>query len=39
MNADVPAPLAKLWASLPALECRGLCHESCGPILMSTQEH
>ena len=32
------AALAKLYESLPRVECRGLCHDSCGPIGMTTIE-
>lgn len=27
-----------IYAALPALECKGLCQESCGPILASEAE-
>ncbi len=37
--SDRETALADLWASLPTLECRGLCHEACGPIRMSPLEH
>jgi hypothetical protein len=30
--------LEELYAELPALECKGLCAESCGPISMSRVE-
>ncbi len=30
--------LAKIYATIPALECRGLCQDSCGPIMMSQAE-
>jgi hypothetical protein len=32
------AALRKLYDSLPRLECKGLCHDSCGPIAMSDLE-
>ncbi len=32
------AELDALYAELPALDCLGLCHGSCGPILMSPAE-
>lgn len=30
--------LEALYAALPTIACKGLCHESCGPILMSEAE-
>jgi hypothetical protein len=30
--------LHALYARVPAIECKGLCHDACGPILMSQQE-
>lgn len=30
--------LAEIYAQIPALECKGLCQESCGPIGMSQAE-
>ena len=30
--------LQALYAELPAMECRGLCQQSCGPIQMSAEE-
>lgn len=30
--------LDALYASLPKMECRGFCHDSCGPIDMSVRE-
>lgn len=30
--------LDALYAQIPALVCRGLCHDSCGPIEMSVRE-
>ena len=30
--------LDKLYATMPVLECQGLCHESCGPIAMTRVE-
>jgi hypothetical protein len=38
----VPLPLLKAWdevyAQIPALACKGLCHESCGMVPMSAFE-
>lgn len=31
--------LAALWATLPDIECRGQCWDSCGPIRMTGPEH
>jgi hypothetical protein len=31
--------LRDLWATLPSIECRGKCWDSCGPIRMSAPEH
>ena len=36
MTADLD--LAVLSAQIPALDCRGLCQDSCGPIEMSQRE-
>jgi len=30
--------LRKVYAQVPELDCKGLCQESCGPILMSDVE-
>lgn len=30
--------LAQIWSSIPAVECKGLCQDSCGPIAMSNLE-
>jgi Fe-S-cluster containining protein len=30
--------LEKLYASLPSIECQGLCHEACGPVSGSALE-
>jgi Fe-S-cluster containining protein len=30
--------LADVYARIPAVECKGLCQESCGPIAMSRDE-
>lgn len=27
-----------VYATIPSIDCKGLCHESCGPILMSKLE-
>lgn len=35
---DRVAELDQLYAELPAIECQGLCAESCGPIAMSALE-
>ena len=32
------AALEALYDSLPRLECKGLCHESCGPVVMTKIE-
>lgn len=31
--------LRELWATLPTMECRGQCWDSCGPIRMTGPEH
>lgn len=31
--------LDDLYAELPAMQCQGFCHTSCGPIRMSLAEH
>lgn len=31
--------LEALYASLPSIDCRMLCHPACGPIVMSAREH
>lgn len=31
--------LEELYAQVPAIECRGKCQTSCGPIMMSDAEH
>lgn len=30
--------LDELYATLPTVDCKGLCHECCGPVLMSREE-
>lgn len=35
---DTDALLDEVWASLPPMDCRGLCFDSCGPIRMTTPE-
>ncbi|MFY1595573.1 hypothetical protein [Micromonospora sp. WMMD737] len=35
---DRVAELDQLYAELPAIECRGLCHESCNAIAMTPLE-
>jgi hypothetical protein len=37
-NRDAFAKLDALYARLPAIDCRGLCGEACGPILLTTVE-
>lgn len=37
-DAEAIAALEKLYASLPQVQCKGLCWNSCGPIDMSTVE-
>lgn len=32
------AQIDRVYASLPKLNCKGLCYEACGPILMSRLE-
>jgi Fe-S-cluster containining protein len=34
----VAAQLDTLYAELPTINCRGLCHTSCGPIIMTEPE-
>ena len=36
--ADVAAALDALYAELPRIECRGSCHDSCGPVGMLRAE-
>jgi hypothetical protein len=31
--------LQKIYAKIPKIDCKGLCHESCGVILVSDAEH
>lgn len=33
------AELDSIYATMPKLECKGLCSESCGPIAMSEAEY
>lgn len=37
--ADVNAELDALYATLPTIDCKGLCWDSCGRIGMSKAEH
>ena len=30
--------LDALYATLPTVECKGLCHECCGPVFMGREE-
>jgi hypothetical protein len=30
--------IERVWAKVPPMECKGLCHDSCGPIAMSRLE-
>lgn len=42
LNSDPMAPqsltLEEIYASIPSVECKGLCQDSCGPIAMSVTE-
>jgi Fe-S-cluster containining protein len=31
--------LERIYRSVPTVKCKGLCSESCGPIMMSPEEH
>lgn len=35
---DAFADLDELYAKLPRIDCKGLCHEACGPIAMAPSE-
>lgn len=35
---DVSAQLAEVYAEVPPIECRGLCHDSCGSLGTSAAE-
>ena len=30
--------VVRIYQKLPELECKGLCHESCGPIIIGDEE-
>jgi len=36
---DPAAAIAAVHDQVPAIACRGLCHDSCGPIRMTRSEH
>lgn len=38
MNADKVAKLEAIYTRVPAITCRGLCHDACGPIALSRLE-
>lgn len=38
MTHNPIADIEAIYAELPAIECRGLCQQSCGPIEMSKAE-
>ena len=33
-----PPTLQEIWSSIPTVDCKGLCQDSCGPIAMSNAE-
>ena len=37
-SPEVEAALEAIYAELPAIDCRRLCHAACGPIVMSRVE-
>jgi Fe-S-cluster containining protein len=37
-RAEVAAALEAIYAELPSIDCRRLCHPACGPIVMSRAE-
>lgn len=37
--SDRARALAAVYAQIPTIECRGSCHDSCGPIRMTRTEH
>lgn len=39
ITAEQEQALRDLWATLPGIECRGQCWDSCGPIRMTAPEH
>lgn len=38
MADDQELSLADVYARIPAVDCKGLCQESCGPVAMSEEE-
>lgn len=32
-------PFAKIYSAIPKIACKGLCHVTCGPILMQQTEY
>lgn len=38
MTPDEPRTLEEVYARIPAVACKGLCVDSCGPIAMSVDE-
>ncbi|MEZ4501994.1 MAG: YkgJ family cysteine cluster protein [Dehalococcoidia bacterium] len=37
-SSDVLAALERIYASLPGIDCRRLCHTACGPIVLTGLE-
>lgn len=37
-RSDIDAELQELYDQVPEVECKGLCHTSCGPIRLSNRE-
>lgn len=33
-----PNPVQAIWDKVPSIQCKGLCHDFCGPVLMSAAE-
>ncbi|MFD8529476.1 YkgJ family cysteine cluster protein [Streptosporangium canum] len=38
-RSEMDAALEALYAQVPDVGCKGLCHEACGPIGMNPREH
>lgn len=38
-RSEQAAALAAVYDQIPAIDCLGLCHRSCGPIRMTQLEH
>lgn len=34
----MPDTFAAIYANVPAIECQGLCHQSCGPLVVEEPE-